>query len=418
VWATGSVILAALPFFGPMKGLTALVPLAMFLSLVPVTLVVPGLAELVIEGHGGSESDAHAFMVVNMLAGILAVPLVLRWLTRVPDARWLLSLLFVTDALAFVGMAAADSLGGLYLFRLLDGAVHLPAVTLLMVISSRLSGGRRGRALGALASALMLGVTVGSPLGGWLVRVGAGYVYGVGAALFGAGAALALLFPPVPVAAAGRRSYRWDWRVAESWIPLGYAFLDRLSVGVFVSTFTLFLARVHGVDPAARGVLVSLFMVPFSLLCYPAGRLAERIGWVVPIVAGNVLFGVAFASYGILPPGLLPLAMLASGVAGAAIFAPSLVLVAELSQRGENEGLFGAFQVAGSLGFLLGPAVGGLAVELTRDPSGRPAYEAIFAAVGALALFFSVVAWVVLRRAAAGLARAPLPAAPEPQARP
>ena len=50
-------------------------PLAMFLALVPVTLLVPGLYELVVVRHGGSQSAAHGFMTVNMIAGMLAVPL-------------------------------------------------------------------------------------------------------------------------------------------------------------------------------------------------------------------------------------------------------------------------------------------------------------------------------------------------------
>ena len=57
------------------------------------------------------------------------------------------------DALAFVGMGMAPSLPVLYAFRVLDGAVHLPAVTLLMLASNRTSGAQRGGSLGALASA-------------------------------------------------------------------------------------------------------------------------------------------------------------------------------------------------------------------------------------------------------------------------
>jgi threonine/homoserine/homoserine lactone efflux protein len=52
--------------------------LAMFLALVPVTLLVPGLDELVVVRHGASESAAHAFMAVNMLAGMAAIPFVMR----------------------------------------------------------------------------------------------------------------------------------------------------------------------------------------------------------------------------------------------------------------------------------------------------------------------------------------------------
>ena len=74
--------------------------------------------------------------------------------------------------MAFLGMGSARGLPALYAFRIMDGWFHLPAVTLLMVASNRLSGDRRGGSLGALAGALMIGVAVGSPLGGLLVERG------------------------------------------------------------------------------------------------------------------------------------------------------------------------------------------------------------------------------------------------------
>jgi MFS family permease len=376
----------------------------MFLALVPVTLPVPGLHELVVLRYGVSEGAAHAFMTVNMLAGIVAVPIAMRRLRRQPDVRRWLVALFALDALAFLAMGFAGSYEALLAFRLLDGAVHLPVVTLLMVTANRLAGDRRGASLGVLASALMLGVTVGSPLGGWLVSRGGLSVYVTGAALLLAGAVLSGLLPAstAPVAGPGRR-YDWDRRAPETWVPLGYAFMDRFSIGIFVSTFTLFLAREHGLSPGARGLLVALFMVPFALLCYPTGRLAERRGWLVPMVGGNVAFGLVYATYGLVPGPLLPVAMVLSGIASAFLFTPSLLLVSDLVKRGHGEGLFGAFQVAGSLGFLFGPVAGGLLVTLTAGADGRPAYESIFASVGAIACLLAAASWVVLRRVAAEL---------------
>ncbi len=127
------------------------ISLTMFLTLVPVTLLVPGLHELVVVAHGGSTSDAHAFMTVNMLAGMFTVPLAMRRARRIGDLRWWIVGALVIDALAFTGMGLARSLPALYAFRVLDGAVHLPAVTLLMLASNRASGDRRGGSLGALA---------------------------------------------------------------------------------------------------------------------------------------------------------------------------------------------------------------------------------------------------------------------------
>lgn len=388
----------------------ALLPIAMFLALVPVTLPVPGLHELVTLRHGGTETDAHIFMIVNMLSGIIGVPMMMRVLRRAPDVRRWLTALFIVDAAAFLGMSMAGSLGALFAFRTLDGFVHLPAVTLLMVASNRGAAARdgglvrgRGGSLGVLASALMLGVTVGSPLGGWLVQRGPEWVYLSGAALLIAGAVLAQALPRLPDAPPAARRYQWDRRSPETWVPLGYAFLDRFSIGIFVSTFTLFLAREHGIGPGARGLLVALFMIPFAALCYPAGHIAERRGWFVPMLAGNIGFGLVYASYGVVPKEMLPLVMVLSGIASAFMFAPSLLLVSDLARRGHGDGLFGAFQVAGSLGFLCGPIAGGVLVALTARGTGRASYEAIFAGVGAVELVLAVVSWVVLRRLASDI---------------
>jgi MFS family permease len=375
--------------------------IAMFLALIPVTLLVPGLDELVVVRYGASESAAHGFMTVNMVAGMLVVPLLMRRLRRLGDLRWWLAGLFLLDSIAFVGMGRAASLGGLFAFRILDGAVHLPAVTLLMVAANRAAGDKRGASLGALASALMLGITVGSPLGGRLVQSGGTAVYDTGAAIFLVAALVSLVAPAlVPADDARRDRYRWQWRRLESWVPLGYAFLDRFSIGIFVSTFTIFLAREHQFDPAGRGWLVALFMIPFAALCYPIGRLAERVGWFPLLVAGNVVFGLIYGAYGVTPRSLLPASMVLSGVSSAFIFAPSLLLVSDLVRRGNGEGLFGIFQIAGSLGFLAGPMIGGILVAVT-GADGRPAYEAIFAMVGAAELVLALGSVVLLRSVAA-----------------
>jgi MFS family permease len=375
--------------------------LAMFLALVPVTLLVPGLDELVAVRHGGSDGAVHGFMTVNMVAGMITVPLLMRRLRQLGDLRWWLVTLFLVDAVAFVGMGRASSITMLFAFRILDGAAHLPAVTLLMVAANRAAGDRRGASLGALATALMLGITVGSPLGGWLVQSGGGAVYTAGAGIFLLGAIVTLAAPSAGLPGEARRDrYTWKWRRPESWIPLGYAFMDRFSIGIFVSTFTLFLAREHAIDPSGRGWLVALFMIPFAALCYPVGRLAERVGWFPLLVAGNVAFGIIYGAYGVTPRGLLPASMVLSGISSAFVFAPSLLLVSDLVRRGHGEGLFGIFQIAGSLGFLAGPMAGGILVAIT-GADGRPAYEQIFAMVGLAELALAVGSVALLRGVAA-----------------
>jgi MFS family permease len=381
------------------------IALATFLTLVPITLLVPGLTELVVDAHGGTLFQAHLFVSLNQFAGILAVPVAMVLHRRHPHTkRWIVALLLV-NAVAFLGMRSAGSLGALFAWRALDGISHLPAVTLLMIAANRAGGKRRGASLGVVASALMVGIGVGAPLGGILIDRDPPLVYSVGAGLLVLAAFSALALPTLmvpPVAAgtapdsAGLARYRWDRTQIASWMPLAYGFADRFLIGVFVSTFTLFLTEVHGVSAAARGMLMSLFLLPFAALCWPAGKLTDRIGWFRPIITANILFGVVYACYGLLPFGLLPAAMVLSGMLSALMFAPSLVLVSEFARHGAGEGLFGVFQVAGSFGFLAGPLAGGILVEVLRTNAGTPAWASIFAVVGVNLTLLGVVSWRVL----------------------
>lgn len=383
------------------------IALATFLTLVPLTLVVAGLHELVIVHLGGTRADAHAFTAVNMATGIVGVPIAMTLFRRHPNLRvWLVGSLLI-NAVAFLGMNAAQSVPVLLAWRALDGIAHLPAVTLLMVAANRLAGERRGATLGLVATSLMMGVALGSPLGGWLVERGPHVVYVTGAALLALAALASLAIPALPAGQPTLTRHRYEWRRGSlaAWMPLAFGFMDRFTIGVFVSTFTLYLSEVLKVSPSERGLLMALFMLPFAFLCWPVGRVADRFGWYWPIIVGTLGFGVVYATYGVAPHGLLAASMILSGLTSALMFAPNLLLVSEFARRGAGEGLFGAFQVAGSFGFLAGPIAGGIAVEVTRRSAGTPNYDAIFVGVGALVIALGVLAGFVLRPVAREWAR-------------
>ena len=401
------------------------IALATILTLIPVTLLVPGLRELVQVAHGGSATAAHAFMTVNMVSGIIAVPIVMRLQRRAGSVRLWVATLLLLDALVFVGMRSAPTLTSLFALRILDGALHLPAITLLMVAANRLAGERRGASLGLLGSSLMIGVAIGSPLGGRLVDRSPDLVYLFGAVVFVVASliSMGIALPRAEQTRTPSRRYEWNTQIQLAWVPLAYAFMDRFVIGVFVSTFTLFLGDVHHATGSQRGMLMALFLVPFALLCWPAGKLADRVGWYRPLVISNVLFGLVFAMYGRVTLGTLPLLMVLSGALSALMFAPNLLLTSEVARRA-GDGIFGAFQIAGSVGFLIGPALGGVLVALLRDANGVVEYNSIFQLVGALEVVLAMVSAVALGRLlrrreleprvaveSVGQSRAPVPAA-------
>lgn len=373
--------------------------LAMLLALVPVTLVVPLLHELLVVRFEASPLAAHLFMSVNMMAGVLAAPVVVR-LARGRGA-WLFAALAV-DAGAFWLMGRSESMPALFGWRVVEGAAHLSAVTLLFAAANRLGSARRGVVMGLMGASLTLGVGLGAPLGGLVGTVDPGLVFPLGAAiLLGA----AVLCTPAGAASAASDDDRLapapdrsQARPVVVALPLAFGFSDRFCAGVFASSFMLYAGQTLGLAPTTRGTLMMLFMVPFALSCCPAGILADRMGRALPLALGAAGFGVAFALYGVVPAPALPALMVASGLLSALKFAPTLALCGEIAAGSRRDGMFAAFNVAGSLGFLLGPLVGGLLAQWSVTTTGAVNYRVIFLIPATLELLLAVAAGLCLRK--------------------
>jgi MFS family permease len=368
--------------------------------MVPVTIVAPLLHELLVRRLHASPLSAHLFMSVNMVAGMAAAPLVIR-LSRLTGgpARWLVGALAL-DGAAFWMMGQCVTVTSLMVWRAVEGAAHLSAVTLLMVGANRLAGPRRGAVMGLMGTALTLGVGLGAPLGGLVGTLDAALAFPMGAGIaFLAALActpLALRKEGPPPAAAALAAPAIPSLVRA--VPLALGFSDRFCGGVFVSSFMLYASDSLGFPPAARGMLMMLFMVPFALSCCPAGMLTDRIGRTGPLVLGAAAFGVAFGLYGFCPGSALPWLMLVSGLLSAVKFAPTLALCGDVARGTNRDGMFAAFNVAGSLGFLTGPIVGGLLAQWSLGRWGAVNYAAIFMVPGALEVLVALGAWTLLRR--------------------
>ena len=76
--------------------------------------------------------------------------------------------------------------------------------------------------------------------------------------------------------------------------------------------------------------------------------------------------------------------MLGLGVASAVMFVPSLVITTDAAPDEVRTTALGAFNAAGSLGFIVGPLVGGLISEsVAATSSWEAGYRAAFAVAGA-----------------------------------
>jgi MFS family permease len=341
-----------------------LVGAGILLTMLPVTMIVPVLKELVSIRYGVDTFWAHAFMSSSLAGAILFAPLAGIIIDRTASRRKVIFLSLLGDGICFLVMAVAPSFSILMLARFIEGAMHITALSAWLASGADISpGGRSGRVMGALGGMLMLGISIGVPLGGIIAKTDALRVLWAAAIISATTAVFALSLvnrQHQNGAPAGLREFARVIR-QNPWLalPYAYTFIDRLCIGVVVSTFTLYMTDVLQLNPAQRGMELAFFLLPFALLSYFVGRLSDRIGRAALMAAGSLLFGFVFMSYGYLSGAGLTVAMILSGILSAVMFAPNLVMCKDLSAEINRGTAFAGYNVAGSLGFMIGPLLGG-----------------------------------------------------------
>lgn len=374
---------------------------ALFLTMLPVTMMVPVLKELVATRFGVGPFWVHLFMSINLIGGVLTAPLSAAIADRASRRAAVLLAALLLNGTILALMPLTTDFATFMLLRFLEGAFHMAAISTIMACAGDWAPPeRRGRQMGMIGAALIFGTACGAPLGGAIGQRFPLMVFGIGLA---AVLAAALIVAFVPESVERRRVSRLAEIVSALRehrgliTPYAFAFADRLCVGLTVSSFILFLSDVHHYSPAARGGLLALNLFPFAVLCYPVGRLADRWGRKIPIIVGNAAYGIVFALYGVVPASWLGTLMLASGVCSALMFTPSLTMCADRAPAAQRATVYAGFNVAGSIGFMCGPLIGGTIHAFAGDMPIESAYRLSFLVGGAAPLIcaavFTLFAW-------------------------
>lgn len=383
--------------------------------LLPVTMPVPVLRGLVQDRFGVAEFWSNLFMAINMIGAVLAAPLAGALADRHGRRREWIVVCLLVDAACFFGMTREVGIEAFFCLRLVEGMAHIAALSLLMSMAVQradAAGERRGRVMGVMGAGITLGVALGAPLGGQLagapgqqdpllpLQVGTGV-------LLVLALVIALFLRPPDVGVARRRPGLGEiaglLRAERGlWIPLAYAFVDRFTVGFFTTTFTLSMKRLHELPPDEIGILLGLFLGPFALFSYPFGRLSERCSRLLLLAGGSLLYGLLVMSLMSWPLDLLPYVMVGLGLLSAVMFVPSLILTTELIPTRFAASAMGAFNAAGSLGFILGPVVAGAVVHVYgRSGDWATGYSRAFQVAGlveVLCVLLTLRGLLVLRR--------------------
>ena len=384
------------------------VVLLLYLLMLPVTAMVPVLRELTAGRYPElGEFELHLFMSANMLGALLFVPLAGLLSDLWQRRKALIVLAMGVNALS-VWMLLGDWPWAVYLlWRFIEGCAHITALSLLMTMAGDHLHARGGRGLGGgmglVGAAISLGVATGAPLGGWIGQHGADEVLRYGAGLLALLFVLSLLWlreSPAPPRRTGLGGLlRALPQNRALLLPYAFAFVDRLTVGVIVSTLSLYLSSVIGMSALAIGLVMAMFLLPFSLLTWPAGLLSQRWNPVKMMFLGSLAYGLTLAGVGFVSAGWIPWLMFLGGVVAALMYAPSLLLVAALSQPAHKAISMGGFNFFGSLGFVLGPLLGGALVTLYGQ-SALPPYPMALATVAVLELVCVLLflPWAIRRR--------------------
>jgi len=295
-------------------------------------------------------------------------------------------------ALAVVPAVASLPYSGVLAIRFLQGAATIGAFSLAITTLMDLSGGG-GRNMGAAGLAIGAGTAVGSPVGGVLYGIGPFIPLYAAAVVLGAAGLLATLATdraPSPTHNSPAAVVLGLWERPSLSIPFAFGFVDRLTAGFFALVGTVYFQSAFGLGAGGTGLLLGAFFAPFALLQYPFGRLSDRIGRVIPVAAGSLLYG--FAVIGVFYAPNAPAAggaMLVVGVVGALVAPATMALVSDLAAPDERGVAMGGFNVFGSLGFLTG-IVGGATV------AGAVGFQAAFFAVGFAEIALAIVLFPVL----------------------
>ncbi len=335
----------------------------LFVSMLNLTLIVAGLKELIMDELGGQEEHVSLFFSIEMIAYIIFAPIWGLASDRFGRRRPFIVVGFLMSAVIYASYSAISSLPLLLTLRFVQGAFSVMGWSILMaMVLDQPDQRRRGRYMGLMGGSLILGVSMGAPLGGYLSRSFGPYApLEAAAALF-----FVLALGSLGLAGGSSKQHQVSLKeIAASLyqeprlvVPALFYLVDRYAVGFIVVLFPLYLETLGVSDPARKGQFLGLFLVPFALLQVPCGWLTERIGPWKPLLAGSLLYGLALCTIGYSDLYVVWWVMLLLGVLAAVMFPPAITLTAQLSDPHTRGSAMGAFNLAGSVGFAIGPIVG------------------------------------------------------------
>jgi DHA1 family tetracycline resistance protein-like MFS transporter len=341
-----------------------------FLLMFSVTLIYPVMEDFVMERFDvRSVAEASLFVSINLAAHVIFALIWGSTSDKMGKRKIFILSGFLGNAILMFSLTLAPTISALLVLRFIEGAFTVMAFSLIMTsVLDLVKKTHYGKGMGILGLGMALGNAMGAPFGGKIGSINPLYPLYFGSLLLLLGALITALTLKERKLDSRPTSLKDSLLLLREekkiFIPYAFSFVERFTVGFFVGVFPLMLAIKYGLDSGTIGMYMAAFLIPFALLQYPFGVISDKIGRVPPLIIGSFLYSIIVVSVGITPLPLLAIIMVVGGVAGALMYPPSAALAGDFAHPAKRGTAMGGFNLFGSLGFAVGPFIGGLIADL------------------------------------------------------
>lgn len=340
-----------------------------FFTMLPVTMIVPVFKDIIKDIHGGNNFMVSLFMSIAMLGSFLFSPIAGFFSDKFKNRRTFISIFAILDGICFLILGGTREITILQFARFFEGICHIFVIGLLLSSitdkendNSNPTHYKKGILMGLAGMLLSLGVGIGSPLG--ILGRQNPYIpiYTASGIMFAIGIISFIYLKDHPIHFHEKVTFaKWKKALSQNkyfLIPYIYNFIDRFTVGFFVTTFNIHLRESLSLNSGQVGFFLAAVLIPMSLLSYPFARLSKKVGTFPLMLAGSFLYGVSLSIAGYLnhPKLILPVLLLC-GIGAGVMFVPSMMSASLMAPKGYNASVMSGFTGVGSIGFMLGPLV-------------------------------------------------------------
>lgn len=321
--------------------------------------------------------DLNAIQVSALFSGygliLFVVPVPLGILADRIDRKRFLYVSLCVKACALFGLSLADSYAELMVLRIIDAATGAATWTICLALTADFYpreslGSKFGIIIAASEAGSFAGPLLSGPMADWFDSISAPFIFMSSLCVL---ALSLLIFLARPENTTSSRSPVKEIRSLISnrrILAVGMLFFTgAFFVGMLESIYPVYLGRTLNFSRTHIGITFAVLTGTFVLLMPLAGALSSKFRASLFITAGLVITSVSL-------PGLvffqatkiLSVFLVCQALGWALFFAPAFPIFTQaVKDAGSGSGIaFGLSNVFWAAGFMVGPAIGGLLMEL------------------------------------------------------